>query len=373
MSIPFIDNQILSTLELLHYCRRFEGKLFSFCFFCPDDCRALLMDIRSLHAARIKQVIVAPFQPQLEQQFELWKEAGDNFEVIRVLNNTFLNQDLYTTLNARLSEGVVPVVLVENVEGSTAGRLELYKEVFELSNSLGAKKLFFSSSEEGLFINNKFLSYPSNEQVRLALHEGDTTNIPREIVALIIENQEAFRIDVVLVQARRGSVYEEVFTHAGSGTLFTCEHLNELRPARRSDVRDIMAIMGPQIADRTLTPLSEEGLLSLIPHFTVYCVNEQIVAAAALVEFGDSYELSKLCTLPRYQAKGRAKALVESLLERARLDGKRAVFALTVQGYVGAFFERIGFERVSRESLPSAWRQGYDLSRKSTAYQYVLE
>ena len=167
-------------------------------------------------------------------------------------------------------------------------------------------------------------------------------------------------------------MYEEVFTHAGSGTLFTSEFPNELRPARRSDVRDIMAIMGPQIADRTLTPLSEEGLLSLIPHFTVYCLNEQIVAAAALIEFGDSYELSKLCTLPRYQAKGRAKALVESLIERARREGKRAVFALTVQDYVGAFFERIGFACVSRESLPATWQQGYDFSRNSKAYQYLL-
>lgn len=372
MSIPFIDSQILSTLELLHYCRRFEGKLFSFCFFCPDDCGALLMDIRSLHAARIKQVVVAPYQPQLEQQFELWREAGDNFEVIRALNNSFLNQDLYAQLNFMVGRGVVPVILVENVEASIAGQLELYREVFQLSSSLGAKKLFFPTSEEGLFIDDRFHSYPSNEKVRQLMSEGGSSNIPAEVVSLILENQEAFRLDVVLVQARRGSVYEEVFTHAGSGTLFTSEFPNELRPARRSDVRDIMAIMGPQIADRTLTPLSEEGLLSLIPHFTVYCLNEQIVAAAALIEFGDSYELSKLCTLPRYQAKGRARALVESLIERARREGKRAVFALTVQDYVGAFFERIGFACVSRESLPATWQQGYDFSRNSKAYQYLL-
>ena len=78
------------------------------------------MDIRSLHAARIKQVVVAPYQPQLEQQFELWREAGDNFEVIRALNNSFLNQDLYAQLNFMVGRGVVPVILVENVEASIA-------------------------------------------------------------------------------------------------------------------------------------------------------------------------------------------------------------------------------------------------------------
>jgi N-acetylglutamate synthase-like GNAT family acetyltransferase len=96
------------------------------------------------------------------------------------------------------------------------------------------------------------------------------------------------------------------------------------------------------------------------------------VCAAALRSYGDSVELAKLCTLPRFQARGRARALVLALVEEARKQGKRMIFALTVQPYVGEFFERLGFKPIERELLPEQWRQGYDFSRPSKAYNMQL-
>ncbi len=82
--------------------------------------------------------------------------------------------------------------------------------------------------------------------------------------------------------------------------------------------------------------------------------------------------MGKLCTLPRYQARGRARELVRAILDKARQDGKRAVFALTVQDYVAEFFERLGFRQVPRESLPPSWQAGYDFSRPSRAFLHSL-
>jgi amino-acid N-acetyltransferase len=118
--------------------------------------------------------------------------------------------------------------------------------------------------------------------------------------------------------------------------------------------------------------MTEEALLSVIRSFTVYSVNGQIVAAAALITYGDSCELAKLCTLPRFQARGRARALVRAILESAKESGMRSVFALTVHSYVGEFFERLGFKAVPREELPEEWRAGYDFSRDSKAYMYAF-
>jgi amino-acid N-acetyltransferase len=163
-----------------------------------------------------------------------------------------------------------------------------------------------------------------------------------------------------------------VFTHSGSGTLFTLEYPNILRAATESDVREIMAIMQPYVAEGALKPVTEEELLRSIRTFMVYSVNGQIVCAAALRSYGDSVELAKLCTLPRFQARGRARALVLALVEEARKQGKRMIFALTVQPYVGEFFERLGFKPIERELLPEQWRQGYDFSRPSKAYNMQL-
>ena len=239
--------------------------------------------------------------------------------------------------------------------------------------SLGAKKVFFPADEEGLEIGGRFRSYPALPEIREALASGATLNIPSQRLEFLIEQQELHDVDVVIVQARRGAVYEEVFTHAGSGTLFSREYPNILRPATEHDVRDIMAIMQPYITEGTLKPVTEESLLALIRSFMVYSVNEQIVAAAALIDYGDSCELAKLCTLPRYQARGRARALVRALLQEAKARGKSSVFALTVQAHVADFFEKLGFHAVQREMLAEEWKAHYDFSRPSVAFEHLLE
>ena len=199
-----------------------------------------------------------------------------------------------------------------------------------------------------------------------------SSNLPWERIEAFVSSQERFGIDLVLVEARRGAVYEEVFTHGGSGTLFTQEYPNILRKAQESDVRDIMALMQPYITEGSLKAVSEDELLKIIRSFMVYSVNDQLVASAALIEYGGMVELAKLCTLPRFQARGRARELVKALLEEGRARGMQGVFALTINDYVGAFFERLGFSAVPRETLPQEWKDSYDFSRPSKAYLYPL-
>ncbi len=330
------------------------------------------MDLRVLHAARIRHVVFTPYDEPLMGSFQTWIKAGDNFGLIHLRDGDDVSDVVVGSVSEALSRGQVPVVFVEFGQAVCDREAQLQRDVFMVSEALEAKKMFFSIQDEGLRFGDTFQSYPTPDSVRKAVSEGVSVNMPVSSLEMLLREQERTGIDVVLVGAREGSVYEEVFTHAGSGTLFSREYTNELRPAEPNDVRELMAIMTPQIADGSLTVMSEEKLLELIPSFWVYTVNSQVVAGAALIEFGDASELSKLCTLPRYQAKGRAKAVVEALLEKARAQGRRYVFALTVQDYVGKFFERIGFAKVSRDELPEAWRAQYDLNRPSKAYRYLF-
>lgn len=236
---------------------------------------------------------------------------------------------------------------------------------------LGAVKVFFPGDQPGLQFEGRMRSYPTSTELSEAVSTGRASNLTAQRLAFLAEQQQLHAVDMVIAQAKRGSIFREVFTHSGAGTLLTREYPNILRPALETDVRDIMAIMQPYIEDGSIKPVSEDSLLKSIPSFTVYSVNDQIVAAAALLEHDDCYELAKLCTLPRYQARGRARDLVRALQDRARDDGKRALFALTVQPFVGEFFERLGFLPVEREVLPQSWQAGYDYSRPSKAYWFA--
>lgn len=373
MNIPLIDSQILSTLELLHYCRRFEDALFAFSFRDPAHCSTLLMDLRVVLASRIRQVIFSPADAELEHTFATWRTAGDKLAVVSASIDELQSVSFISGLRALLKQGDAPLVSLRNFPTESLERRAVEKAIVECSVALGASKMFFPGEVEGLTINGVFKSYPSNQDVHQAIADEAELNISPRRLQFLIDQQEQHGIDVVLVGARRGAVFEEVFTHAGSGTLFTREYPNILRQAEASDVRDIMAIMQPYVSEGFLKPVTEEELLSIIRAFTVYSVNGQIVCAAALRDFGEASELVKLCTLPRYQARGRARALVRALLDEARNRGQHYVFALTVQGYVGEFFERVGFAPVDRAELPEAWKEGYDFSRPSRAYLYRLQ
>jgi N-acetylglutamate synthase-like GNAT family acetyltransferase len=330
------------------------------------------MDLRVLLAARIRQIVFCPADEALEHTLDTWNRSGDAFTVISATPAELATSAFHERLRVELERGNAPIVTIAELAHEGAVREQVETAVISSAVDLGAKKIFFPGAQEGLEIDGKFRSYPTVTQVREALESGALLNIPRKRIEFLIDQQELHGVDVVIVEAKRGEIYEEVFTHSGSGTLFSREYPNILRPAREGDVRDIMAIMQPYIAEGSLKPVSEEELLRLMRTFMVYSVNDQIIAAGALIEYGDSFELAKLCTLPRYQARGRARALVRALLDEARFRGKRSVFALTVQGYVGEFFERLGFQPVERETLPGEWKAGYDFTRQSKAYRYWL-
>jgi len=370
--IPAIDTQMLSTLEVLHYCRRFQDTLFAFSFSESRHCEAVLMDLRILLAARIRQVIFCAADEGLTQTLRGWNRSGDRFSVVEATTTDLHTAAFIGKIQSEITSGKAPLIALKEFPKDPSARRVVEAGIMHCGVSLGAKKVFFPADEEGLEIDGKFRSYPALPEVREAIASGATFNVSPERLSFLIEQQELHDIDVVMVQARRGAVYEEVFTHAGSGTLFSREYPNILRPASENDVRDIMAIMQPYITEGTLKPVTEEQLLGLIRSFMVYSVNEQIVAAAALIDYGDSCELAKLCTLPRYQARGRARALVRALLEEAKSRGKSSVFALTVQPHVAEFFEKLGFHTLQRELLPEKWKAEYDFSRPSVALQYLL-
>ncbi|MBI3929824.1 MAG: GNAT family N-acetyltransferase [Armatimonadetes bacterium] len=363
---------MLSTLELLHYCQRFRDTLFAFCFERSADCEELLIDLRVLHSARIRQVLFCPAGPELVHKLELWNRSGYRFLVIEGTPGHLQTAAFIGRLQTEVSRGRVPVVAIEPFPVRESGDFEVASGVMHCAVALGARKVFFPGREAGLEISGKFRSYPTPAELGDVLNLNLPINVPRPWLRFLVEQQELHRVDLVMIEARRGAIYQEVFTHSGAGTLLTREYPNILRPAMEADVRDIMNLMQPYVSDGSLKTVSEEELLESVRSFIVYTVNGQIVASAAVIEHEDCYELGKLCTLPRYQAQGRARELVRAVLEKARSDKKRAVFALTVNQYVADLFKRLGFQEVERETLPNSWRRSYDLSRASRGYWYSV-
>ena len=367
-----IDSRMLSALELLHYSERFSGQLFAFCFNSSDDCEDLLTDLRVLHAASIRQVLFCTADNTLIKKLDLWNRTGHRFLILEAHSTELESASFIGRIQRSLSSGHLPLIVLPSFPRPIEEQLQTKSQVVHCAVALGATKVFFPGQRANLEISGRTVSCPSTKQLERALAHPEETNFPIEELRFFVEQQRLHEVELVKVEAKRGGIFGEVFTHSGSGTLFTNEFPNILRPAQESDVMDILAIMQPYVRKGTMKAMTEDELLTSIHSFTVFTVNEQIVALAALIEYEDCYELAKLCTLPRYQARGRARNLVIRLQEQGQLAGKRGLFALTVSENVGEFFLQMGFQSCPRESLPQSWQKNYDFARPSQSYWYPI-
>lgn len=125
---------------------------------------------------------------------------------------------------------------------------------------------------------------------------------------------------------------------------------NVLRPARLADVPAIHALLREQAAAGNLLPRTQENLVRHVRDFVVAERDGRVAAVGALEIMGpDLGEVRSLAVAPAFHRQGLGEQVTRALLEQARGIGLKRVMALT---YVPAFFARLGFEVVSKDTLP---------------------
>lgn len=131
----------------------------------------------------------------------------------------------------------------------------------------------------------------------------------------------------------------------------------QIRKARMSDVETIHALINNYAQEGLMLARSRSMLYESLREFSVIeADNGQVVGVAGLhVIWADLAEVRALAIAANYTGRGYGRELVTALVKEAReLDIPR-VFALTT---CAPFFEKCGFEVVSKETLPQkAWKE----------------
>lgn len=356
-----IDTAMLNALEMLHYAKRFRGQRFALILGPGIAFEEILMDIRLLDAAGIEATVFCNDSPALRSSVEKAIERGTNLRFAGDLSRWPLSRPtVIQVIGLRPKE-----TLLEYLNGHG---------IFQVCEDAGVRKVFLISEAEGLFVGGRLQSHPTTAELANILNSPDQyeLNIPLPLLSAIHECLRASSLEVVIIGANKGSLYQEIFTHQGCGTLFSQDYPNVIRKAVREDTHRISLLMKPAVEDRLVLPLSEDEIANSVEHYSVYTVNGEIVAAARLTEYGSMVEMGKFSTLPRFRGRGRAHELAVHLLEEARQQGREAVFALSTNPKMWEFFEKLGFSHVDRSELPAEWAKNYDFSRKSKALIYWI-
>lgn len=169
----------------------------------------------------------------------------------------------------------------------------------------------------------------------------------------------------------------ELFTYAGSGTLFTRKRYVVVRELGLDDFDAAYDLIGRGVAEGYLAPRPARAVDEVLAHgFGAFVEGQHLAGIGALLTFHDAPgvgEIAALYTLTRFLGEGVGQHLVAFALRRARARKLRTVYALTTQPRVGAFFERLGFEAAPLDVVPrSRWR-GYDRRRRGRLLCYQRE
>jgi amino-acid N-acetyltransferase len=123
-----------------------------------------------------------------------------------------------------------------------------------------------------------------------------------------------------------------------------------VRPAKIADAKAINALINEYAEQDKMLFRSLADIYENLRSFQVAETDGQITGCCALhIIWQDLAEIKSLAVDQSKKGTGTGKALVEASLCQAKELGLPRVFALTLEP---DFFQRLGFEKVDRDSLP---------------------
>jgi amino-acid N-acetyltransferase len=128
-----------------------------------------------------------------------------------------------------------------------------------------------------------------------------------------------------------------------------------VRRALPSDVRGILALLGPYVRRGELLPRDPYEISQSIDHWVVAIEGDRVLGCGSLVAYSNElYEVRSLAVSPDHRGQGIGRALMEQLIQAAGSLGVRRLFALT---RAVPFFVQAGFAKIDMAEIPEkVWR-----------------
>lgn len=336
-------NSLFQAEEILHYIKRFKGQKMLCIVKDQQDFLKLTEDFRFTLKADIELKII------IFTGGNTTKEFNDSL----VFNNFSVTKEQITPFEEFVKDSSLQVLLLEQSYEDS----DLLKFAFQ-GQSLS--KVILVDLFKKIDYRRRLQSYLQLDQVSEFYEPEDAEFLNSMYLALPKD------CDLVLIPAGHGTLFKELYSYVGSGTLISNNLLLELTDATEDDIADLFFLSYKSMSDGIILPLTQQEIASTVRFFKTLRIDRSIVASLRLIAYDKNYEIAKLCTLPRYRGKGLARRLLKEVI--AATPDAASFFALTKVDFVADLFLSLDFKEVEIGVLPEKWRQDYDLSRKSRAF-----
>ena len=193
-----------------------------------------------------------------------------------------------------------------------------------------------------------------------------------EVKNILKAAQEACRAGVTRVHILNGNLDGvlpcEIFSGLGSGTMIYTGGYGKVRQMEQTDIPSVLAIMKPFVESGKLLSRTEAQLAEGLEDYIVYELDGGIHACAALHFYEDGQaEIAAVAVDENYAHMGIGPKLIDTLIGQAGEGGAESIFIMTTQ--TADWFEKLGFEEDTLDSIPEERRKLWDSRRGSKVFR----
>jgi amino-acid N-acetyltransferase len=274
-------------------------------------------------------------------------------------------------LQSLLAQGVIPVIPPLGFDGDgKTYRVNSDGVALAVADALKAVKLIFITTADGLFCQGKLIRQMIVGELE-ALLEKNKCDFPAGSLSKARHAAAACRAGVQRVHVINGRVDEgllaEVFSNEGIGTLIYANEYQQIRPAKKKDVRAIQMLTRTAVQADELLKRTRASIEKSLGDFYIFEIDKNPVACVALhawPEHGKG-ELACLYVNPSHENQGIGRKLIQFVENKARESGLTELIALSTQAFT-YFQSKGGFVEGSPHDLPPARREKYEQSGRNS-------
>ncbi len=274
-------------------------------------------------------------------------------------------------LQTLLAQDVIPVIPPLGFDGDgKTYRVNSDGVAVAVAEALKAIKLIFITSQDGLIYNGKLVRQMLVAELEKLLQQGSSGFTP-ESLSKAQHAASACRAGVPRVHIINGKVDEgllaEVFSNDGIGTLIYANEYQQIRPAKKKDVRAIQLLTKAAVESDELLKRTRAVIEKSLGDYYIFEIDKNPVACVALHVYPEQKkgELACLYVNPSYENQGIGRKMIQFIENKAREMGLNELITLSTQAFT-YFQSKGGFAEGSPDNLPPARREKYEQSGRNS-------
>ena len=274
-------------------------------------------------------------------------------------------------LQTLLNQGIIPVVPPLGFDGDgKTYRVNSDGVAVAVAETLKATKLIFITPQDGLMYNNQLIRQMLVAELQKLLQQNAAGFVP-EVLSKAQHAVTACTSGVQRVHIINGRVDEgllaEVFSNEGIGTLIYANEYQQIRAAKKKDVRAIQMLTKKAVESDELVKRTRQVIEKNLNDYYIFEIDKNPVACVALHVYPEQSkgELACLYVNPSHENQGIGRKLIQFIETKAKEIGLTELLTLSTQAFT-YFQSKGGFTEGTPDDLPPVRREKYDHSGRNS-------